>query len=123
MDDSIHMPKKEVNNFPLTSKFAYKFQIFYSIFLILVADNYPFSTMNLVVNGQIESGQIPNCDGICVKYDITWGKDWQIHSGIETGISQHAYKSMQTNDRFVWNFPFEMVFQMNDVSGWPKVCL
>ena len=30
---------------------------------------------------------------------------------------------MQTNDRFVWNFPFEMVFQMNDVSGWPKVCL
>jgi len=30
---------------------------------------------------------------------------------------------MQTNDRIVWNFPFEMVFRMNDVSGWPKIVL
>ena len=27
------------------------------------------------------------------------------------------------NDRLVWNFPFELVYRMNDVSGWPKILL
>ena len=30
---------------------------------------------------------------------------------------------MATNDRVVWNFPFEMTYRFNDVPGWPKVCL
>ena len=85
-DDAINPPKREANNFPLTCKFL-TYQIVLTFVNTLVADNYPYTTMNLIVNGQIESGQIPNCDGICVKYDLTWGKDWQIHSGIETGIS------------------------------------
>ena len=43
--------------------------------------------------------------------------------GNDTGVSQHAYKSMQSSDRVVWNFPFEMVYRMNDISGWPRICI
>ena len=79
--------------------------------------------MSLMISGQIESGQIPHEDGITCKFDFVHGKDWQLHSGNRTGVSQHAYKSMQTNDRVVWNFPFEMLYRTNDISGWPKICL
>ena len=30
---------------------------------------------------------------------------------------------MQTNDRVVWNFPFELIYRTNDIAGWPKICL
>ena len=30
---------------------------------------------------------------------------------------------MQTNERVVWNFPFEMLYRTNDISGWPKLCV
>ena len=30
---------------------------------------------------------------------------------------------MQTNERIVFNFPFEMLYRMNDISGWPKIVL
>ena len=50
--------------------------------------------MSLMITGQIESGQIPNENGICCKFDFTQGKDWHLHSGNKTGVSQHAYKSM-----------------------------
>ena len=79
--------------------------------------------MNLLVNGMIESAQIPDENGVCIKFDFTSGKEWHLHSGIQTGVSQHAYKSMQTNDRIVWNFPFELIYRTNDISGWPKVCV
>ena len=79
--------------------------------------------MTLQVNGQIESGKIADEDGICLKFDFTYGKDWKLTSGNETGISQHSYKSMQTNDKVVWNYPFELTFGTSDISGWPKLCL
>ena len=79
--------------------------------------------MTLSVTGMIESGQIPDENGVCCKYDIVHGKDWNLVSGNQTGVSQHAYKSMQTNERIVFNFPFEMLYRMNDIQGWPKICL
>ena len=30
---------------------------------------------------------------------------------------------MSTNDRVIWNFPFELSYGMTDVTGWPKICL
>lgn len=86
-------------------------------------EDYPYSAMYLIVNGQIESASIPDYNGICIKFDMLHGLDWHIDSGNITGVSQHAYKSMQTNDRVVWNYPFEMTYRFNDVPGWPKVCL
>ena len=55
--------------------------------------------------------------------DFVHGKDWAVAHGNKSGISQHAYKSMQTNDKIVWNFPFELTFKTNDIAGWPKVIL
>lgn len=51
------------------------------------------------------------------------GQDWQIHSGTKSGVSQHAYKSQQTNRRVVWNFPFEVCYRSFNVSGWPQLKL
>ena len=64
---------------------------------------------------------MPEEDGICVKFDMLTGNQWHLHAGNETGISQHAYKSMHTNDRVIWNFPFEMVYRHNDIAGWPRI--
>ena len=43
--------------------------------------------MNLMVNGQIDSGTLADQDGICVKYDFAYGKDWHLNAGNQTGIS------------------------------------
>ena len=79
--------------------------------------------MTLNITGQIESGQLPDENGVCIKYDFCAGMEFEARYGNTTGISQHAYKSMQTNDRVVWNFPFELLYRMNDISGWPRICL
>ena len=86
-------------------------------------EKYPYTTMYLMLNGQVESGKVAELDGLSVKFDMLYGNQWHLHSGNETGISQHAYKSMHSTDRVVWNFPFEMVFRMNDISGWPRICI
>ena len=94
-----------------------------SNFLPAKDEDYPYKAMYLMINGQIESASIPDNDGICIKFDILHGTEWVVKSGNETGVSQHAYKSMSTNDRVVWNFPFEMTYRMNDIPGWPKIVL
>ena len=43
--------------------------------------------MSLMITGQIESGQIPDENGICCKFDFTHGKDWHLYSGNNTGVS------------------------------------
>ena len=30
---------------------------------------------------------------------------------------------MQSSDRVVWNFPFEMIYRMHDIAGWPRICI
>lgn len=78
-----------------------------------------YSPFYLFVSGHIESGQIDGHDGICSKYDFIAGTDWQIIEGNRSGVSQHSYKSQQTNRRVVWNYPFELAFSSYNVSGWP----
>eukprot|EP00347_Sterkiella_histriomuscorum_P007499 403348687 len=42
---------------------------------------------------------------------------------LRSGVSQHSYKSQQTNRRVVWNYPFELAFSSTNVSGWPQIVL
>jgi hypothetical protein len=80
----------------------------------------------LMVSGHIESGMIDGKDGINCKYDFINGtnsQDWQLVEGNKSGVSQHAYKSQQTNKRVVWNYPFELIYQSVNVSGWPQIVL
>ena len=80
----------------------------------------PCTPFYLFVSGHIESGQINESDGICCKYDFIAGQPfWKIIEGNRSGVSQHAYKSQQTNRRVVWNYPFELAFRSTNVSGWP----
>ena len=30
---------------------------------------------------------------------------------------------MQTNDRLVWKFPFEMIYKTRNIDGWPKIII
>ena len=89
----------------------------------LADENYPYTAMYLMLSGQLESGKIPELDGLSVKFNMITGSQWHLHTGNDTGVSQHAYKSMHSSDRVVWNFPFEMIYRMNDISGWPRVCV
>ena len=93
-------------------------------FLNVREDHEPeFSGFNVLVSGHIESGQVDEFDGLCSKYDFIAGTDWNIVEGNRTGVSQHAYKSQQTNRKVVWNYPFEIAFRANNVSGWPQIVL
>ena len=57
-------------------------------------DIMPFKgRMSLVINGMIESGLIPDENGVCIKFDFKCGRDWSYDFGVTSGISQHAYKS------------------------------
>lgn len=79
-----------------------------------------------MISGHIESGMINDEDGINCKYDFIntqSAEDWHIIEGNRAGISQHAYKSQHTNKRVVWNYPFELVYQSYNVSGWPQIVI
>ena len=59
-----------------------------NITLLLFTDSkYPYTPMNLMINGSVDSGVLADHDGICVKYDFAFGKDWHLHAGNSTGIS------------------------------------
>ena len=61
-------------------------------------------------------------DGLAVKYDFVAGSDWNVASGKETGIGQHAYKGAHgTNhgQRMIWNLPFEITYRSMNPHGWP----
>jgi len=77
----------------------------------------------LMITGHIQSGTMNDCDGVSCMFDFTSGLDFQVHPGNDAGVSQHAYKSQQTNRRVVWNFPFELTYRSFGINGWPKLCL
>lgn len=62
-------------------------------------------------------------DGVSCKYDFLAGEDWALVEGNRSGVSQHSYKSQQTNKRIVWNYPFELIFRSYNVSGWPQIVM
>mmetsp|Transcript_6984 Transcript_6984/g.7826 ORF Transcript_6984/g.7826 Transcript_6984/m.7826 type:complete len:142 (+) Transcript_6984:27-452(+) len=83
----------------------------------------PHSYFYLGISGQIDSGEFNNKDGIAVKYDIVSGSRWKLVEGIESGVSQHAFRSQGINKRVVWNFPFEAIYASTNVKEWPQIVL
>lgn len=47
----------------------------------------PYTSFYVMVTGHIQSGQLNEFDGICVKYDFVHGTDWQILGGNRSGVS------------------------------------
>ncbi|ODN01719.1 B9 domain-containing protein 1 [Orchesella cincta] len=75
----------------------------------------------LSVIGRIETAQIFGVDDVYCKYNLAFGNDWTITSGMEEGISQITMKDDDGN--FVWNFPVEVTFKSSNPHGWPQLIL
>ena len=79
--------------------------------------------LEILVRGLIEWGQFNDADGISCSYELVAGDSWIKHKGISTGTSQHAYKSFNSQNRLVWNFPFEIYYNATEPIGWPQLIL
>ena len=78
------------------------------------------SAFFIVVNGQVESGDFPH-DDLYVRYGFTFGPDWTVVDGVETGLSQIARKTPGCSNSVVWNFPVDISFKSTNAHGWPRM--
>mmetsp|Transcript_1074 Transcript_1074/g.1199 ORF Transcript_1074/g.1199 Transcript_1074/m.1199 type:complete len:188 (+) Transcript_1074:119-682(+) len=86
-----------------------------------VVDEYAFYVQ---CTGQIENGRFGPLDNMYCRYSFSFGHDWIISSGLDTGLSQTARKnSMENNDEVVWNFPIDITFKATNVHGWPRIAV
>ncbi|CAN0024742.1 unnamed protein product, partial [Heterosigma akashiwo] len=51
------------------------------------------SSFFVMVNGQIESGDIVGKDNLYAKYAFSYGSDWSMISGMDAGLSQIARRA------------------------------
>lgn len=73
----------------------------------------------LNVTGQIDFVHYPigfECTKLFCRYDIVAGNDWQLVSGMSSGVTQNASVG-QSNDKIVFNMPLEMTFKSTNPFG------
>ena len=86
-----------------------------------LVDEYAF---HVQCTGQVENGNFGSLDNLYCRYSFCFGHDWEITSGLDTGLSQTARKSTnETTDEVVWNFPIDVTFKSTNVHGWPRIAL
>lgn len=56
-----------------------------------------------------------------MRYGFSFGDDWAVVDGIETGLSQIARKAPGFDQSVVWNFPIDISFKSTNAHGWPRV--
>ena len=74
---------------------------------------------NLSVNGQIESAYFPmgpESKTLFCRYDIVYGDDWDVCSGLKSGVTQCA-DSTHSMDKIVFNMPIEICFKSTNPFG------
>ena len=74
------------------------------------------------MNGQVESGEF-NYDDLYIRYGFSFGPDWSVFDGIETGLSQIARKTSGCDNSVVWNFPVDVSFKSTNAHGWPRMSI
>ena len=78
----------------------------------------------VMCTGQIEFGEFPGADNLYCRYTLTFGHDWYIIHGPDTGLSQIARKSGSGQDMcVVWNFPIDITFKSTNAFGWPRLAI
>lgn len=77
----------------------------------------------LDIQGIIKEGTFPEGDQIFCKYDIIYGKEWKQISGQNSGQSQHACLGEGTTCYFVWNMPFQLRLNCENISNWPQLVI
>ena len=83
----------------------------------------PYSYFYLGITGQIESGDLPNSDGISLKVKFITGKKWKLIEGNSSGVSQYGFKSQGFNKKIVWNYPFDLIYASTNVKEWPQIII
>ena len=74
--------------------------------------------------GQITSAQFGPNDGLYCRYVFSYGPDWTVMSGIDTGLSQTGrLNPLQIDDGVVWKFPIDITFKSTNVHGWPRIAI
>lgn len=78
----------------------------------------------LMVTGQVEYGEFENADNVYCRYALSYGNDWNVVHGPESGLSQIAKASESGADTgVVWNFPIDISFKSTNPFGWPRLAL
>lgn len=76
-----------------------------------------FFYLNII--GEIQSANFPlgaDGNGVFIRYDIVAGGDWELVSGVKSGITQCA-NSGKFNDEIVFNMPIECTLKSTNVFG------
>ena len=74
--------------------------------------------------GQITSAQFGPNDGLYCRYVFSYGPDWTVMSGIDSGLSQTGrLNPLHVDDGVVWNFPIDITFKSTNVHGWPRIAI
>jgi hypothetical protein len=55
---------------------------------------------------------------LCIQYSFYSGNDWELVGGQPSGIS---HKSISSEEKIIWNFPFGVTFQTKNIMGWPQI--
>ena len=75
------------------------------------------------IQGVIKEGTFPEGDQIFCKYDIVYGKEWNLISGQNSGQSQHACLGEGSTCYFVWNMPFQIRLNCENPLNWPQLVI
>lgn len=89
---------------------------------IMVDTTDNFFYINVI--GQINSCWFPvGCDSskLYCRYDITAGADWQVVSGLTSGITQHAQPAAGRFEEIVFNMPIEVMHKSTNPFGCKQI--
>ncbi len=74
--------------------------------------------------GQIVGADMDNHDYLYCRYLFSYGPDWEIIAGIDSGLSQTSCKNnLNTESGVIWNFPIDVSFKSTNIHGWPRMAI
>lgn len=83
----------------------------------MLSDNYFY----LTVTGQLKHIYFPlgpdGVGGIFCRYDVVYGSDWELVSGLRSGISQCAEPGAKRKEQVTFNMPIEFTFRSTNPHG------
>lgn len=112
------------NDFNVVKQFIVKYLL---IVLVFVNSEFTVCSGNMEaseyffinITGQIDFAYYPiGFDGtrLFCRYDVVAGSDWELISGMSSGVTQNASTGM-TNEKVVFNMPLEMMFKSTNPFG------
>lgn len=73
----------------------------------------------LNVLGEIQLTEFPlgaYGSGLYIRYDVVAGEDWEMVSGVKSGITQCANNG-SNSDQTIFNMPIEFTFKSTNIHG------